>query len=158
MSNATDMALLRETMRIAQRSRDEGNHPFGALLAGPDGVVLLRSGNSFATDKGVGHAELNVARAAALQFTPEFLALCTLVTSVEPCCMCAGGTYWAGIGRVVFGMTEKRLAELTGDNPENLTMDMPCQTVFNAGQRKVEVLGPYAELEEEIAKAHEGFW
>lgn len=72
--------------------------------------------------------------------------------------MCSGGTYWAGIGRLVYGMTEKRLAELTGDNPENLTMDMPCERIFDAGQRRVEVVGPVPALEEEIAKAHEGFW
>ncbi|AGT10762.1 nucleoside deaminase [Paracoccus aminophilus] len=155
---AADLANLRETMQLAQASRDSGNHPFGALLAGPDGAVLLRSGNTFRADKGVGHAEMNVARAAAKAYPPEFLAECTLVTSVEPCCMCSGGTYWAGIGRVVYGMTEKRLAELTGDNPENLTMDMPCEHIFDAGQRRVEVLGPVPALEEEIAKAHEGFW
>lgn len=154
----TDIRLLRETMRIAQESRAAGDHPFGALLAGPDGEVLIRSGNTFSADKGVGHAELNVAREAAARFSPEFLVGCTLVTSVEPCCMCAGGTYWAGIGRVVYGMTEKRLAELTGDNPENLTMNMPCEQVFDAGQRKVEVVGPVPELEAEIAKGHEGFW
>ena len=155
---AIDIDLLREAMRIAEESRDAGNHPFGALLAGPDGEVLIRSGNTFATDKGVGHAELNVAREAALRFAPEFLARCTLVTSVEPCCMCSGGAYWAGIGRVVYGMTEKRLAGLIGDNPDNLTIDLPCRQVFDAGQRKVEIVGPFAELEAEIAHAHEGFW
>jgi tRNA(Arg) A34 adenosine deaminase TadA len=72
--------------------------------------------------------------------------------------MCAGGAYWAGIGRVVYGMSKKRLAHLTGTNPKNLTIDMPCQHVFDAGQRKVEVVGPFAELEAEIARAHEGFW
>ena len=121
-----DLRNLRETMRIAQASREGGNHPFGALLAGPDGEVLLTAGNTHKDDKGPGHAEMNVARKAAKTYSPEFLGECTLVTSVEPCCMCSGGAYWAGIGRVVYGMTEKRLAELTGDNPENLTMDMPC--------------------------------
>lgn len=153
-----DLRNLRETMKIARASRDSGDHPFGALLAGPNGEVLVTSGNTYRDDKGVGHAEMNVARAAAKAYSPEFLAECTLVTSVEPCCMCSGGTYWAGIGRLVYGMTEKRLAELTGDNPENLTMDMPCEHIFDAGQRKVEVIGPVPELEEEIAKAHEGFW
>jgi tRNA(Arg) A34 adenosine deaminase TadA len=155
---AGDIDLLREAMRLAEVSRDAGNHPFGALLAGPDGTVLLRSGNTFLADKGVGHAEMNVAREAALRFTQEFLERCTLVTSVEPCAMCSGGTYWAGIGRVVYGMTEKRVAELIGDNSKNLTIDMPCQRIFDAGRRKVEVAGPFAELEAEIARAHEGFW
>jgi tRNA(Arg) A34 adenosine deaminase TadA len=72
--------------------------------------------------------------------------------------MCAGTCYWAGIGTVVYGMTEKRLAALTGDNPENLTLDLSCQQVFEAGQRKVKTRGPYAELEEEVAEGHRDFW
>ena len=55
-------------------------------------------------------------------------------------------------------VSKKRLAELTRDNLENLTMDMPCHRVFDAGQRKVKVVGPFADLETEIARAHEGFW
>ena len=154
----SDIDLLRLTIRIAGESRASGNHPFGALLAGPDGAVLLTSGNTYAADRGVGHAETNVARAAAQQYEPDFLARCTLVTSVEPCCMCAGAAYWAGIGTVVFGLTEHRLAELTGDNPENLTLDLSCTTVFAAGRRPVTVRGPFPELEAEILRDHDGFW
>ena len=154
----SDIDLLRLTIRIAGESRASGNHPFGALLAGPDGAVLLTSGNTYAADRGVGHAETNVARAAAQQYEPDFLARCSLVTSVEPCCMCAGAAYWAGIGTVVFGLTEHRLAELTGDNPENLTLDLSCTTVFAAGRRPVTVRGPFPELEAEILRDHDGFW
>ena len=154
----SDIDLLRLTIRIAGESRASGNHPFGALLAGPDGAVLLTSGNTYAADRGVGHAETNVARAAAQRYEPDFLARCSLVTSVEPCCMCAGAAYWAGIGTVVFGLTEHRLAELTGDNPENLTLDLSCTTVFAAGRRPVTVRGPFPELEAEILRDHDGFW
>lgn len=153
-----DLTHLRETIRIAQQSKEEGNHPFGATLVGPDGEILLRSPNTYTADKGVGHAEMNVAREASRLYEPEFLAQCTLYTSVEPCCMCAGACYWAGIGTVVYGMTEKRLAVLTGDNPENLTLDLSCETVFAAGQRPVAVRGPFAEIEDEVAEGHKGFW
>ena len=153
-----DLRQLRETIRIAQQSKEDGNHPFGATLVAPDGTILLRSGNTYSADKGVGHAEMNVAREASRLYEPEFLAQCTLYTSVEPCCMCAGACYWAGIGAVVYGMTEKRLAVLTGDNPENLTLDLSCEAVFAAGQRHVETRGPFAEVEEEVAEGHRGFW
>lgn len=153
-----DLKHLRQTIQIAKKSRDDGHHPFGATLVGPDGAVLLSSGNTYKTDRGVGHAEANVARMASQQYEPEFLEGCTLYTSVEPCCMCAGACYWAGIGSVVYGMTEKRLAVLTGDNPENLTLDVPCETVFSAGQRKVKTRGPYVELEDEVAEGHKDFW
>jgi tRNA(Arg) A34 adenosine deaminase TadA len=154
----SDTEYLRLAAKLAAESRASGNHPFGALLVGPEGDVLLSSGNTYARDRGVGHAESNVARAAALQYEPAFLEQCTLVTSVEPCCMCSGATYWAGIGAVVYGLSEKRLAELTGDNPENLTLDLSCHQVFAAGRRKVAVRGPFPELEEEIVSDHRGFW
>ncbi len=154
----TDIECLRETIEISRQSREAGNHPFGSILVGPEGQTLISSGNTFSRDKGIGHAELNVAREAAVRYDPEFLETCTLFTSVEPCSMCSGGAYWAGIGTVVYGLTEKRLAELTGDNPENLTMDLTCHRIFEAGQRKVRVRGPYPELEREIVAVHEGFW
>jgi len=153
-----DLKNLRETIGIAQECREAGNHPFGAILVGPTGEILIRSGNSYREDKGVGHAEMNVARQASRLYDPEFLEKCTLYTSVEPCCMCAGACYWAGIGTVVYGMTEKRLAVLTGDNPENLTLDFSCETVFSAGQRAVKTRGPFSEIEDEVAEGHRGFW
>jgi tRNA(Arg) A34 adenosine deaminase TadA len=153
-----DTTYLRKTISISRESRSRGNHPFGALLFDADGEIVITSGNTFAADKGVGHAELNVARAAAVRFPTAFLEKCTLVTSVEPCCMCAGATYWAGIGALVYGLTEKRLAELTGENPENLTMDLTCRKVLASGQRKLEIRGPFPELEAEIVAVHAGFW
>ncbi|MCY1127278.1 nucleoside deaminase [Frigidibacter sp. RF13] len=154
----SDIDYLRLAAKIAADSRAGGNHPFGALLVGPEGEVLLTSGNTYKQDRGVGHAETNVARAAAQKYDPTFLEGCTLVTSVEPCCMCAGACYWAGIGAVVYGLTEKRLAELTGDNPENLTLDLSCHEVFAAGRRPVSVRGPFPELETEIVSGHKDFW
>ncbi|MFZ1663570.1 MAG: nucleoside deaminase [Paracoccaceae bacterium] len=154
----SDTEYLRQAIGIAAISRAGGNHPFGALLVGPEGDVLLSAGNTYGQDRGVGHAETNVARAAAQKFSPEFLERCTLVTSVEPCCMCAGACYWAGIGTVVYGLSERRLAELTRDNPENLTLDLSCHQVFAAGRRQVATRGPFPELEEEIVKDHRDFW
>ncbi|WP_287088924.1 hypothetical protein [Mesorhizobium sp.] len=67
------LRYLRLAVEIATESRASDNHPFGALLVGPEGDVLLSSGNTYARDRGVGHAEANVARAAAQQYDPTFL-------------------------------------------------------------------------------------
>jgi len=158
MTHESDLTYLRLTIDVAAKARDKGNHPFGAVLVDPTGNVIAEGENTFRTDGGPGHAETNLARLAGREFTPGFLENCTLYTSVEPCCMCAGTIYWAGIGAVVFGMTEHRLLEITNGNPENLTQDLPCTVVFGAGQRKVEVRGPVEELAEEIAETHLGFW
>lgn len=70
--------------------------------------------------------------------------------------MCTGAVYWTGIGRIVYALSEHRLLELTGDDPENPTFDLPCREVLSRGQREIEVLGP--RLEDEAAAAHAGFW
>jgi tRNA(Arg) A34 adenosine deaminase TadA len=72
--------------------------------------------------------------------------------------MCAGTQYWAHIGRLVYGLSEHRLLELTGNHAENPTLNLPCRTVFNAGQKAVQVWGPFSAVEEEIAALHRGFW
>ncbi|CAG9000436.1 MAG: hypothetical protein CENE_02431 [Candidatus Celerinatantimonas neptuna] len=78
-----------------------------------------------------------------------------LYVSAELCAMCAGAAYRAGIGRVVYGLSEARLKLIASNNLENPTMDLPYWVVFAANQREVEIIGPY--LEEALA-LHEGVW
>ena len=157
ISPERDLELLRRTIELAQQSRARGDHPFAALLADADGTILLEAMNTCGT-KGdmTGHAERNLMTEASMAYDTAFLRTCTVVTSAEPCAMCAGSVYWAGVGRVVHGMSERALKDLLGPDPENLTMDLPCRDVFAAGQRAVEVVGPL--LEAESAVVHEGFW
>jgi tRNA(Arg) A34 adenosine deaminase TadA len=155
LTPAQALAALRRANAVAQAAMSEGRHPFGAVLVDADGeTVLMEQGNVSSVE----HAESVLARRAADAFTPERLWRCTLVTTVEPCAMCAGTQYWAHIGRLVYGMSERRLLELTGNHAENPTLDLPCREVFARGQKAVEVVGPVAEAEEEIAALHRGFW
>ena len=150
--------LLRRTFAVARQARERGDHPFGAILVGPDGKVLLERGNGFSSEGRdmTAHAERLVASRASRDFGAAFLARCTLYSSAEPCAMCAGAIYWAGIGRVVYGQTEKSLKAVTGAHSENPTLDLPCRIVFAAGQRPVEIIGPL--LADESAALQEGFW
>jgi tRNA(Arg) A34 adenosine deaminase TadA len=146
---------LRRANEIARAAMAAGHHPFGALLVDADGeTVLLEQRNVDSVD----HAEAVLARAAARQFAAQRLWGCTLVTTVEPCAMCAGTQYWAHIGRLVYGMSEARLLELTGNHAENPTLDLPCREVFARGQKAIQVRGPVAEVEDEIAALHRRFW
>jgi tRNA(Arg) A34 adenosine deaminase TadA len=150
-------SYLRRTFDVARRARAGGNHPFGAILVGPAGEILLEVENGFQPDRDMtGHAERLLATQASRTHDPQFLAHCTLYSSAEPCAMCAGAIYWAGIGRVVFGLSERRLKAMTGDHAENPTLDLPCRVVFAAGQRPIEVIGPL--LEDEAAALHVGVW
>jgi tRNA(Arg) A34 adenosine deaminase TadA len=153
----SDEDYLRLTIRIAQDARAAGNHPFGAILVGPDGAVLMQAGNAHgvAGDR-TGHAERVLMTQASIAYTADFLAGCTMYASAEPCAMCAGAAYWAGVGRVVYGLSEDDLRTLIGPHPENLTMNLPCRIVLGAGQRPVTVVGPL--LEAEARAVHDGFW
>ena len=150
--------LLRRAFAVARRSRSQGDHPFGALLSGPDGAVLMEQCNGFTAEGHdmTAHAERLLATRASRAYGAAYLADCTLYSSAEPCAMCAGAIYWAGIGRVVYGQSETSLKAATGAHAENPTLDLPCRTVFAAGQRSVEVIGPL--LEEEAAAIQADFW
>ena len=153
-----DETLLRRAFDVAKRARDGGDHPFGSILADPDGRVLMEQGNGY-TSEGrdrTAHAERLLASRAARAYDLDFLARCTLYTSAEPCAMCSGAIYWAGIGRVVYGQTEKALKAATGAHEENPTLDLPCEVVFKAGQRATEVVGPL--LEDEAAALQADYW
>ena len=102
------------------------------------------------------HAERLLASRASKAYRPDFLAGCSLYASAEPCAMCAGAIYWAGIGRVVYGQSERDLKQKTAAHAENPTLDLPCRVVFAAGQRPVAVIGPL--LEDEAAALHADFW
>ena len=140
---------------VARRAASMGRHPFGALLVAPDGETVLAEQGNIDT---VNHAESTLARHAAGTYPGAYLRDCTLVTMFEPCAMCAGTVYWAGIGRVVFGASEEALLALTGSHPENPTLSLPCREVFARGQRAVEVVGPVGALVDELVEPHRGFW
>ncbi|MFB7575932.1 nucleoside deaminase [Streptomyces sp. NPDC056165] len=152
-----DLASLRRAIEVSHQSVQHGNHPFGAVLAGPDGVAALEAENTVSTASDcTGHAETNLMRLVSRELPASFLRTATLYTSAEPCAMCAGAIYWGGVGRVVYGLSEEGLLTLTGAHPENPTMSLPCREVFARGQRRVEVVGPL--LADEAARAHIGFW
>jgi tRNA(Arg) A34 adenosine deaminase TadA len=153
-----DEALLRRAFDVARQSRAAGDHPFGSVLADSEGNLIMEQGNGFTSEGGdrTAHAERLLASRAARAYDLRFLARCTLYTSAEPCAMCAGAIYWAGIGRVVYGQSEKALKAQTGAHEENPTLDLPCATVFAAGQRPTEIVGPM--LEAEAAQLQADFW
>ena len=152
-----DEDFLRRSFEIARRAMTHGNHPFGAILVGSDGKVLLEAENGYMpAHDGTAHAERLLATEACRTLPADVRARATLYSSAEPCAMCAGAMYWAGIGRLVYGLSEHRLRAVTGNHPENPTLDLPCRTVFASGQRPTEVVGPL--LEDEAEALHAGAW
>lgn len=157
MLDPADRTHLLRSIELARLAREHGNHPFGSLLVDAAGDVVLEAENTVVTRRDVtGHAELNAVRAAGVELGPDVLRGATLYTSTEPCAMCAGAIYWAGIRRVVYALGADELTELVEGISDEPTLRLPCREVLARGGRAIEVSGPH--LTDEAAAVHEGFW
>lgn len=158
LDDTVDLALLRRTFTLAAEARQVGGAPYGALVAGADGVVVAEQRNISALPGGdpTQHAELVAVANAWKTIGEAGMNSATLYASTEPCTMCSGAAFWGGIGRVVYGMSNRRLLEFTGGNPQQAGYALPCREILLHGYRPVTVVGPL--LEDEAALAHEGYW
>ena len=139
------MRLLRRAIELSASAAAKGNMAFGALLADPDGNVLLEAENTTHTENNaLRHAETNLIERAVTTLMPEQIATATLYTSCEPCAMCSGAMYWGGINRMVYAMSEHDLLDITGISEHCPTMrGVGCRTILETGQRHIEVNGPH---------------
>lgn len=134
--------FLREAIRLSEQALTRGDEPYGALLV-VDGQVVLRACNTTLTRHDItAHAELNLVREAWKTLPPETLQKATLYASAEPCPMCAGAIYWAGIPTVIFGCGVELNAEITAQD-----IAVPSRDVLLRGGRRIEVVGPLLEDE-----------
>jgi tRNA(Arg) A34 adenosine deaminase TadA len=144
---------------VAKKARENGNTPFGAVLVDDKGNIIMEQGNAEGDlHDATAHAERMLASRASQKYSKEFLWKCTLYTTFEPCCMCTGAIYWSNIGKIVYALTEKRLLELTGSDEKNPTFNISCRTILAAGQKNIEVFGPFEEIAGAVVEVHKGFW
>ena len=109
-----DECFVKQAIELAREARTAGNHPFGALLV-LNGKVVLMARNTVATDQDpTAHAETNLVAAAVRQLAPDQIRRSVLYASCEPCAMCVGKMYWAGIRSVVYALSSEELALLAG--------------------------------------------
>lgn len=95
------MGLALAEARLALATADV---PVGAVVVGPDGVVIGRGHNEReAIGDPTAHAEVIALREAAQALGRWRLDGCTLVVTLEPCLMCAGATILARVPRLVLG-------------------------------------------------------
>jgi len=109
-----DEDWMRVALDEARAASGHGDVPVGAVVVGPDGVELGRGRNrrEQAGDP-TAHAELEALRAAARALGSWRLDGCTLVVTLEPCSMCAGGMVQARVARLVFGADDPKAGAVT---------------------------------------------
>lgn len=142
---------MERALELAREAADRGDEPFGSLLVLDDAVVMEARNAVNTADDLREHPELTLAARAARELTPDEHARTVMYTSTEPCAMCAGGIYHAGLGAVGYSVSAERVTELAGGD-----FAVPSSDVFAYGGRDVEVFGPV--LPDAGAAIHRDFW
>jgi guanine deaminase len=110
-TDENDRKLLLRALDIAIEGIPEGGGPFGAVIA-KDGKILSEAYNEVVNSNDpTSHAEILAIRRACKSIGSYTLDGCTLYTSCEPCPMCLGALYWAGISRVIYASDRKDAAD-----------------------------------------------
>jgi tRNA(Arg) A34 adenosine deaminase TadA len=152
-----DDALLDRTLVLARTARENGDHPFGALLA-VEGIVVAEAVNRVTTTSDLtAHAETELVRLLEREGRLDQLAVGVVYASCEPCPLCIGAMFWAGARHIVFGLSAARLNALStepGGSAYGFTVTAAELAAATTSPMVVE--GPFHE--DAAAGVHDGFW
>ncbi len=138
-----DRLGMQAAIEASRQALAAGNMPFGASLA-KDGRLLWTSQNNQCTAHDcTGHAEVVLMREARQALGDEATVGATVYASGEPCAMCAGAMFWAGIRRVVFGASTPDIEAALGGP----SLPMRCAEALAGAQPAVQVQGPVLQDE-----------
>jgi len=134
-----DLDAMRQAIDAARQALVAGDMPFGATLASAAGQVLQVARNRQRSQGDcTAHAELVLVREATQRLGAAALRGATVYASGEPCAMCCGALFWAGIARVVWAASTPDIADALGDP----TLPARCADVLAGARPAVQVDGP----------------
>ena len=104
----TDQKWMVQALKLAERSREDGEVPVGAVIVKDDQLIAEGWNQPIEKHDATAHAEIMAIRAAGKVHNNYRLPDTTLYVTLEPCTMCAGAMIHARIKRVVFGAPDPR--------------------------------------------------
>ncbi len=108
--------FMQRAIQLSIDNIDIGGGPFAAIIV-RDGAIIAEAANSVTNDNDpTAHAEVNAIRKACEKLNTFNLSDCEIYTSCEPCPMCLGAIYWAGIKAVYYGNNKKDAAAINFDD------------------------------------------
>jgi tRNA(Arg) A34 adenosine deaminase TadA len=150
--SADDLVHLRRCVELAREAVDAGDEPFGSVLVGPDGELLMAERNRTGHGDQTRHPEFELARWAALEVTAELRPHCTVYTSGEHCPMCSAAHAWVGLGRIVYAASTAQLVEWR--TAMGLAPGPVAALPIGAIAPDLPVSGPAPELADELHALH----
>lgn len=102
----SDEHYMREALKEARKAFDEDEIPVGAVVVCKNRIIARAHNQTERLKDPTAHAELLAITATCDFLGSKYLSDCTLYVTLEPCCMCAGATYWAQLSRIVYGASD----------------------------------------------------
>jgi len=103
-----DSYFMREALKEARMAFDENEVPIGAVIVANDRVIAKAHNLTERLNDVTAHAEMQAFTAAANYLGGKYLKDCTLYVTLEPCIMCSGASFWAQIGKIVYGAKDEK--------------------------------------------------
>ena len=101
-----DTYFMKKALAEAETAFDKGEVPVGAVIVLKDQIIARAHNLTETLTDVTAHAEMQAFTAASDFLGGKYLKECTLYVTLEPCQMCAGASYWAQVGKIVYGASE----------------------------------------------------
>ena len=104
-----DTQYMPEALKQAKLALKKDEVPIGAVIVGPDGVVIARAHNLVETKSSqLAHAEMLAIEKACKKLNNWRLQDCTLYVTLEPCAMCMNFILLSRVGTVIYALESKK--------------------------------------------------
>lgn len=101
-----DIYFMKKALQEAETAFSKGEVPVGAIIVFKNQIIARAHNLTETLNDVTAHAEMQAFTAAADFLGGKYLKECVLYVTLEPCQMCAGASYWAQIGKIVFGASD----------------------------------------------------
>lgn len=101
-----DEYFMKKALNEAYIALEKGEVPVGAVIVMKDQIIARGHNLTEQLNDVTAHAEMQAFTAASNFLGGKYLQECTLYVTLEPCQMCAGASYWAQLGKVVYGASD----------------------------------------------------
>ncbi len=104
----TDLELMQAALDEARAAEAAGEVPIGVIVLFEEQIVARGQNRVLRDNDPTAHAEIVALRTAAHVVGNYRLNGCTIVSTLEPCAMCAGAMIHARIDRLVFAADDPK--------------------------------------------------
>jgi tRNA(adenine34) deaminase len=104
----SDEFFMKEALKEARMAFEEDEIPIGAVIVCNNRIIARAHNLTERLNDVTAHAEMQAFTSASSFLGAKYLKDCTLYVTIEPCIMCAGASYWAQIGNIIYGASDPK--------------------------------------------------